>query len=126
MDGDLSHLGDKYEPGNADDIPDIEVTLENRVIQEFIIARTDLIAFHIDLDPAGVILYFGKRGCTHNSPAHDAAGNADFPEQGMIPGELLPDFRCGAVYGEGFRRIRIDPQVQQVPQRFTSYSFLFG
>jgi len=77
MNGDLTHLGDKNVSLRPNDVANIKQTLEDNIIQAFILTFTDLITFKIELDLTTLILKLYECSGTHDSPAHDSACKTD-------------------------------------------------
>jgi len=116
MDRDLAHLRHKYEPGHADDVAEVEEFLENRVVQGFILTGADVVAFHIELDPAGLVLEFHEGGGAHDPAAHDPAGDGSLLVERVISRIVGPDLRRRNVHREGLGRVRVDAQFYQFVQ----------
>ena len=72
MDANLTRLGAKHITFHTDEVAQIEQFLEDDIIE----IALQGIALHINLNAALRILDLGEGGLTHDTLAHDAAGNA--------------------------------------------------
>ena len=105
MDGNLTHLCDEHITLHTDNVADIQQTLEHRVVHRLVLARANLVAFHIQLDSSMRVLQFHKRCRTHNSAAHDATCYTDVLKQRVILRILLQNLarfgvhliQCGGI-----------------------------
>ena len=126
MDGGLTHLGDKDIARHSDDVANVEQTFEDGIVEGLILTGAYLVALDIELDAAVGVLQLHEGGGTHDAAAHDAAGDADVLEEGVVFGELfqyLVAFDVHLIEGCG---IRVDTQILQLCQRIAAYLFLLS
>ena len=120
MDGSLTHLGDKHIARHADDVANVEQTLENGIVEGLVLVGAYLVALDIELDTAKGVLQLDKRGGSHDAAAHDAAGNAHILEQRVVLGKLLKDFTTLAVHLIEGGGIRIDSELLELGKRISA------
>ena len=74
VNGELTGLGDEGIALYADEVTYIQQLLEDGIVHRLVLARTDLVALDIDLNPALGVLQLDKRGGSHDTAAHHPAG----------------------------------------------------
>ena len=78
MDRELSGFGQEDKSFDPYDITYVEQLLEDLVVQgRFRIAVADVVTADVDLNPSRMVLQFEERCASHDSAAHDSAGDRD-------------------------------------------------
>ena len=99
MYADLTHARPESKSPDADNIPDIEQTPDDIAIIFF----RKIVAAHIDLNGAGLVLHIEESGFAHDTERHDAAGDGyivSIPRGAVFAGlmqvivERIDDVRC--------------------------------
>ena len=125
VDGEGAGLRDEGVTLDADDVADVEESLEDGVVEGLVFAGADLVALDVDLDAAAVILQFDEGGGAHNAPAHHAAGNDDILEVLFFRIIASFDLRRRGVDGEFCGGVGVDAQFRKFLQRGAAIQFLF-
>ena len=115
VDGELACLGDEGISLDSYDVADVEELLEDRVVHRLVLAWTNLVTFHIHLNPASLVLQFNERRRAHNPAGHYSSGNADIRKitfLGIIALLYLPCCRIDRIERS---RIRLDSEFAKFP-----------
>ena len=125
VDGELACLGDEGISLDSYDVADVEELLEDSVVHCLVLARTNLVTFHIHLNPACLVLQFDERRRAHNPAGHYSSGNADIGKIAFFGIIALLYLPCRRIDRIERSRIRLDSEFAKFPQRIAALLFLF-
>ena len=113
VDADSARLRGEHKTLHADDVTDVQF-LENGIIHRFVLAWTNFVAFHINLDFADRILQFIEGNCTHNALAHNTSRETHILKKGIVFRKFLQNLLTGSIHFVKRCRIGIDSQICKI------------
>ena len=122
----LARIGDEGKTLNAHKVANVQELLEYGVVQSGIALGADIVTTNIYLNTARVVLQLEERCATHNTAAHNTAGDAHLCKLLLVLlGEVFADLcSCGChIVHSG--RIGLNAQLAKCRKRLTTQEFLF-
>ena len=104
----LACLGNKSKTFDTYNISNIKQFLENCIVKGLVLTRANLVPLHINLYPSALIHKLNECCSTHNSAAHDTAGNHNICEVALLRVVSLPDVLSCCIYRKHCSRIRLN------------------
>ena len=124
MDAELAGLGVECESLDTDDVTYVQKFLEDSVVHGLVLARAQLIAFDIDLDPSGRILQLEEGGGTHDASRHHPSGNAYVLHVAFLRIIVFGYAFCGSAYRVLRGWVGVDTDLTQFLHRIPALLFL--
>ena len=84
MDADFAHLGAEHKSFDADEVAQVEQTLEHGGVHILVLFRADVITGDVHLDATFGVLQFDEGGFAHHAAAHHTSGHGYLPWFGII------------------------------------------
>ena len=120
----LAGLGNKSKTFDTNNISNIKQFLENCVVKGLVLTWADLISLNINLYSSALIHKLNESSCTHDTAAHDTAGNYHISKIALLRIVSLPDVLCCCIYRKHCSRIRLNAKLPHLYKSIASIQLL--